>query len=517
MLPDSVLQLTTSTGTGTLTLGAVVNGFVAVSARLADQEFDTFLIEEVDANLNPTGAWEICTARYNASGNTISNRTAIRSSNGNNLVNFAAGDKTVTIIEDPRAVRVPTYTVATLPTLPSTVRAIANCSDAAWSEGVGCLVRWDGTQWRDPDNRVATTTPLTPLSARIEAGLLANRPAASDRAGVLWVATDQNNVLYYSNGTSWIEVRNNALPTWGTPTLVSGYTYSLTGQAAGYLLFAGNSLLLLPSEDYTTSGSQLTVTSALVCSMLDSGVTLRAVRVGAAPSLPSGYYLNMPPAVAHPNNLEMGSTAGLTLWTPGNRYTLDVLDVGVAVRCTSAPTGVDWGGAYFALPSGNTWSMFATAGIAPNMPAVATDLRTVNWGIALLQNTSNSSELITLASGWTGGDAANGRNTHVFCTRWTSYTAFSTELGAVYFGAHEEMATYFRITRNGSTYTFWFSRSGLYWSPLYEGTLPWVPAVGAILYCNGANRAGLNSAAHFANVRFTDSAAVNQPYPGRRL
>lgn len=307
-------------------------------------------------------------------------------------------------------------------------------------------------------------------------------------------------------------------PTWETPTLVSGYTYSLAGAANAYLIFIEQAQLLEPGTDYTTSGTQFTLQSAIARRIVDNGGLLRAIRVASQDiSIPAGYYINMPPASPHSQNLEFGSLSGLTEWDPGNRYSLNIIDAGLSIRTDSAPGGVEWGGAYFALPTGSTWSMFATVGFAPNMPAVATDLRTVNWGIALLQNTTNSSQLITLANGWTGGDSANGRNTHVFTTLWTSYTAFGTEYGAVYYGAHDEMATYFRITRNGSTYTFWFSRTGLYWSPLYSGTLPWAPAVGAAVICNGSNRAGIGAAGHFFNVRFTDSAAADQPYPGRRI
>lgn len=317
---------------------------------------------------------------------------------------------------------------------------------------------------------------------------------------------------------TWTPRLTPGAPIWETPTPVSGYTYSLSGQTANYLIFIDQTHLLEPGTDYTASGTQFTVISPLARRIVDGGGLLRALRLTTQDlSIPGGFYLNMPPASPHSLNLELGGLTGLTEWDPGNRYSLNIIEAGLSIRTDSAPGGVEWGGAYFNLPTGNTWSMFATVGFVPNMPTVATDLRTVNWGIGLLQNTTNSSQLITLANGWTGGDSANGRNTHVFATLWSSYTTFNTEYGAVYYGAHDEMATYFRITRNASIYTFWFSRTGLYWSPLYSGTLPWTPAVGAILVCNGANRAGIGAAGHFFNVRFTNSANTDQPYPGRRI
>lgn len=313
----------------------------------------------------------------------------------------------------------------------------------------------------------------------------------------------------------WRARTSGANPVWESPSIVSGYTYSLQGAASTYLLLIDGDYVLEPGADYTTSGNQFTITSRLVRAMIDTGSNIRAFRLSTNNfSIPSGFFPDVPPASPHSLNLEFGSLSGLTEWDPGNRYTLNLIESGVSIRTESAPGGVEWGGAYFSLPSGTQWSLFAKCGF---VGAHATDLRAVNWGIGLLQNTTNSSALVTLANGWTGPDPANGRNTHVYVTLWSSYTTFSSELGAVYYGAHDEMATYFRITRDGSNYTFWFSRAGAYWSPLYTGSLPWTPAVGAILISNSFNRAGLGAAGHFYHVRFTNSAAIDQAYPGRRF
>jgi len=311
--------------------------------------------------------------------------------------------------------------------------------------------------------------------------------------------------------------RTGSAPAWETPTLVSGYTYNLTAPAANYMILLGGTAVLEPGTDYTVSGSQFTITANLVRSAIDSRALLRAIRMGSPISIPQGFLQDVPPTSAHPQNLEMGSTAGLTAWTPSGRYSLEVIPSGVSVRCNTAPPGVDWGGGWFNLPTGTSWSMFAKTGVAPGIPSPITDLRAVSWGIALLQNTTSTSQIITLASGWTGADSVNGRNAHIFASLWTDSTTFNTEYSAVYYGALDDMASYFRITRDGSVYNYWFSRDGVYWSPLFSHTPPWTPIAGAILYCNSANRAGIGSAGHFYNVRFTDSAAIDQAYPGRRL
>lgn len=128
----------------------------------------------------------------------------------------------------------PTYTVAALPTASSNSGGFTNCSDAVWSGGTGCQVRSNGTNWIDPDGRIASTTyPGLPI-----------------------------------------------LTAWETPALVSGYTYQFTLAANRYLLFLNQSTALEPGagKDYTVSGNQITLVSALAQNAItNDGATLRGV------------------------------------------------------------------------------------------------------------------------------------------------------------------------------------------------------------------------------------------------
>ena len=87
VVKDRVQVTSTTTGTGTFTLGSAVSGF---------QDFS------VIGNANTTyyaivgGAeWEVGLGTYTSSGTTLSRDTVLESSNGGTKVNFSAGTKNV--------------------------------------------------------------------------------------------------------------------------------------------------------------------------------------------------------------------------------------------------------------------------------------------------------------------------------------------------------------------------------------------------------------------------------------
>jgi hypothetical protein len=87
VVKDRVQESTTTTGTGTITLGGAVTGFQSFS---------------VIGNGNTTyyaivggSEWEVGIGTYTSSGTTLSRTTVLESSNSGNLVNFSAGTKNV--------------------------------------------------------------------------------------------------------------------------------------------------------------------------------------------------------------------------------------------------------------------------------------------------------------------------------------------------------------------------------------------------------------------------------------
>ncbi len=89
VVKDRVKSSTTTTGTGTITLGAAALGFQAFSV-IGDGNTTYYTITDT-----VNGTWEVGIGTYTASGTTLSRDTVLESSNAGALVNFAAGSKDV--------------------------------------------------------------------------------------------------------------------------------------------------------------------------------------------------------------------------------------------------------------------------------------------------------------------------------------------------------------------------------------------------------------------------------------
>lgn len=92
---DRVMESSSTTGTGTLTLAGAVTGFQSFAA-IGNANTCTYAVFAVDGSGVPTGDWETGIGTYTSSGTTLS-RGVIESSNSNALVNFAAGTKRVIV------------------------------------------------------------------------------------------------------------------------------------------------------------------------------------------------------------------------------------------------------------------------------------------------------------------------------------------------------------------------------------------------------------------------------------
>jgi len=89
VLKDRVKEVTTSTGTGTITLAGAVTGFQSFSA-IGDGNTTYYTIaDQAGAN------WEVGIGTYTTSGTTLARNTVLSSSNGGALVDFPAGTKDV--------------------------------------------------------------------------------------------------------------------------------------------------------------------------------------------------------------------------------------------------------------------------------------------------------------------------------------------------------------------------------------------------------------------------------------
>ena len=89
VVKDRVRETTTTTGTGTITLGGAATGFQSFSV-IGDANTTFYTIQ-----LSNTNEWEVGIGTYTSSGTTLSRDTILESSNGGSAVNFSAGTKDV--------------------------------------------------------------------------------------------------------------------------------------------------------------------------------------------------------------------------------------------------------------------------------------------------------------------------------------------------------------------------------------------------------------------------------------
>lgn len=93
---DRVLESTTTTGSGALSLAGALAGFRPFSAVCATSDTVWYSLWAVDGSGNPTGAYEAGLGTYSAA-NQLTRTTVLVSSNANNAVSLAAGTKYVAI------------------------------------------------------------------------------------------------------------------------------------------------------------------------------------------------------------------------------------------------------------------------------------------------------------------------------------------------------------------------------------------------------------------------------------
>lgn len=97
IIEDRIMETSTTTGTGALTLAGAYTGYRAFSS-VCTSPSDTcyYLIEAVDGSGYATGEWETGLGTYSGA-STLTRTTVSRSSNANAAVVFSAGTKRVSI------------------------------------------------------------------------------------------------------------------------------------------------------------------------------------------------------------------------------------------------------------------------------------------------------------------------------------------------------------------------------------------------------------------------------------
>ena len=90
VLNDRVKETTTTTGTGTLTLGGAVTGFETFAAGIGNSNTTSYAVI-----LPGSAEFEVGLGTLSSDSSTIARTTIISSSNSDNAVNFSAGTKNI--------------------------------------------------------------------------------------------------------------------------------------------------------------------------------------------------------------------------------------------------------------------------------------------------------------------------------------------------------------------------------------------------------------------------------------
>ena len=274
VLKDRVRVTSSTTGTGTFTLGIAASGFQDFSV-IGDGNTTYYTIQNSGDN-----TWEVGIGTYTSSGTTLSRDTVLESSNSGSLVNFGAGTKDVFVtypaekgiyqnasgVANLTSTDVTTalgYTpVTNARTLTINGTSYDLTANRTWSVGtvtsVAALTL--GTTGTDVSSSVAdgTTTPVITLN--IPTASATNRGALSSTdwttfnnkgtvtsvswtGGIVSVATATTTPAFTIAGTSG-----------GIPYFSSGTTWASSGALAANALVIGGGAGAAPATTTTGTG-----------------------------------------------------------------------------------------------------------------------------------------------------------------------------------------------------------------------------------------------------------------------
>ena len=90
VINNRVRELTSTTGTGTVTLGGAVGGFQTFAAGIGNDNTTYYAI-----SINSENEWEVGLGTLNGDSSTLTRTTVLESSNSDSAVDFSAGSKEV--------------------------------------------------------------------------------------------------------------------------------------------------------------------------------------------------------------------------------------------------------------------------------------------------------------------------------------------------------------------------------------------------------------------------------------
>jgi hypothetical protein len=338
ILKDRVQETTTTTGTGTLTLGGAVTGYQAFTA-IGNANTTYYAIYASGGS-----EWEVGIGTYTASGTTLSRDTVLASSNSGSLVSFSAGTKNVWCdYPAGKAAFQDASGVVTAPTFTASTSVITPIVQATNSAGLALKNSGGTTQMSmgagGGDNlAINVSTNLNGTNAQIDIS-----PTGTGHVHIKPTGTNSVEIAPISVGTI-----NNM--TIGATTAVAGSFTDLSvtgttsfdgsqGTAGQVLTSAGTGAT--PTWTTPTTGTVTSVTGT--SPVVSSGGTTPAISMPAATTSVSGYLTSTDWNTF--NNKGSGTVTSVSATAPITSSGGATPDIAIPAATTSVSgylTSTDW-------------------------------------------------------------------------------------------------------------------------------------------------------------------------------
>jgi hypothetical protein len=278
------METTSSTGTGTITLGGAVAGYQSFSA-IGNGNTTYYTIAGGTE-------WEVGIGTYTASGTTLSRDTVLESSNGGSLVNFSAGTKNV-FVTYPAEESVDQDTAQTLSNKTLASPVITNFAE--FPDGTASAPSITNTG----DTNTGIFFPAADTIAFTEGGVESMRIDANGNVGIGTSSPTSPLVLYRNSATSVSINVGNSINSWLSGIDSSGNFANYTNNTYNYIIStsgtermritANGGVAFGGASNFGTSGQVLQSNGDAAPSWVDSGFASGTRLAFQQTSAPTGW------------------------------------------------------------------------------------------------------------------------------------------------------------------------------------------------------------------------------------
>ena len=304
---DRVLEVSSTTGTGSYTLGGAVTGYQSF-AVVGNGNSCYYCAADVDSNGLPSGDWEVGIGTYTTSGTVLSRDSIYASSNAGSAVNWSAGTRRVFLVTPSRYFTAGSHTVTTtgnLDDLDFGNASVIRMNNASLATIRGLKAGLDGQEL----TIVSIGAGQVNLSHQDTGdGTAANRLINFVTSGVTPLAAGVGTATYRYDATTsrWRLTRHEQ----GAPIAVPYNSGDFTSTSGTWTVESGDDL----AYSYFLVGRQLTVGLTLnATTTSNSGIRLFVtlpnawISSGPAVSIPASTLSGITPA--EPSVLSMNPSA----------------------------------------------------------------------------------------------------------------------------------------------------------------------------------------------------------------